>query len=268
MIKIYYNKQVMSDYSLELDIAGTYLKASIKDMLGDVKGFDVIKNMYPYNSYGMVERQTKVKVYRRLYDSDFKFIDFNRFGMENKFDFADMATLFGTRTVLQVDTGVLSDSVSDMVIKVTAVNDASRIKVNTDEEYELIPYTLDEEALHDPLRFTLWDGYSITASGRELKANMRGEVIDGDFDTPFTGDEIEFTITKYTSDFKTKLERDIDDEEVFIDVSAGLADTRRVRLVNGKGKFRLLTFGYKGELKIKLGRKWYRVWNDYAVSVK
>jgi hypothetical protein len=63
------------------------------------------------------------------------------------------------------------------------------------------------------------------------------------------------------------LTRDIDDEEVFVEASAGLVNNRRVRLVKGTGTFRLYPFGYEGPVKIKLGRKWYEVWNDYLVFV-
>jgi hypothetical protein len=59
----------------------------------------------------------------------------------------------------------------------------------------------------------------------------------------------------------------MDDEEVFVESSAGLVNNRRVRLVNGTGSFRLYPFGYEGPVKIKLGRKWYEVWNDYLVFV-
>jgi len=44
-------------------------------------------------------------------------------------------------------------------------------------------------------------------------------------------------------------------------------NNRRVRLVKGRGNFRLYSFGYEGPVKIKLGRKWYEVWNDYLVFV-
>lgn len=92
----------------------------------------------------------------------------------------------------------------------------------------------------------------------------------GDTETPIASINgvIDFTITKYKGGYAEKLSRDIDCEEVFIETSAGLADTRRVRLVNGVGKFRLITFGYEGFIKIKLGRKWFSGWNDYALNIK
>ena len=127
--------------------------------------------------------------------------------------------------------------------------------------------------LGDHPRMKLWDSYSLSAGGRELMANRKGYLIDGDPEEPFTpeGDKdyIDFTIQKYKGDFSTKekLTRDIDDEEVFVESSAGLVNNRRVRLVKGTGSFRLYPFGYEGPVKIKLGRKWYEVWNDYLVFV-
>ena len=37
----------------------------------------------------------------------------------------------------------------------------------------------------------------------------------------------------------------------------------RVRLGHGVARVRFYPLGYTGEIKIKLGRKWYEVWNEY-----
>lgn len=147
------------------------------------------------------------------------------------------------------------------------------LTIDTDQEYELLPFHTSDLILGDHPRMKLWDSYSLSAGGRELMANRKGYLIDGDPEEPFVPeggkDYIDFTIQKYKGDFSTKekLIRDMDDEEVFVESSAGLVNNRRVRLVNGTGSFRLYPFGYEGPVKIKLGRKWYEVWNDYLVFV-
>lgn len=271
MIKIIYDKQTVSDLALNLTISGSFLKAEVQSLISkETLGFDVVKRLFPYNSYGFVEREGKVKIYRRTYDSDYKFLDYCRLGYSSKMDFADIAQLFGTRTMLQVDTGCISGNTRDIIILAFAFP-VSNIKVEADEEvtYEAIDFKTYGE-LQEPNRFSFWDKYSLTANEREVKANMRGEVISGDFTSAFISSNkvINFTITKYKgSDFETKLDRDEDNEEVFIETSAGVVDNTRVRLVNGVGSFNLHTLGYTGDIKIKLGRKWYSVWNDYALKV-
>ena len=147
------------------------------------------------------------------------------------------------------------------------------LTLDTDQEYELLPFNTSDLILGDHPRMKLWDSYSLSAEDRELMANRKGYLIDGDPEEPFIpeGDKdyIDFTIQKYKGNFSTKekLTRDIDDEEVFVEASAGLVNNRRVRLVKGTGTFRLYPFGYEGPVKIKLGRKWYEVWNDYLVFV-
>ncbi len=98
---------------------------------------------------------------------------------------------------------------------------------------------------------TLWDSYSLSAGDRELMANRKGYLIDGDPEEPFTpeGDKdyIDFTIQKYKGDFSTKekLTRDIDDEEVFVESSAGLVNNRRVRLVRERAVSACIPLGTK-----------------------
>lgn len=272
MIKIIYDKQTVSDLALNLNISGSFLKAEVQSLISkESLGFDVVKRLFPYNSYGFVERNGgKVKIYRRTYNSDFKFLDYCRLGYSSKMDFADIAQLYGTRVMMQVDTGCISGNTRDIVILAFSFP-VSNIKIEADEEviYEAIDFKSYGE-LQEPNRFSFWDKYSLTANGREVKANMRGEIISGDFISAFISSNkvINFTITKYKgSDFETKLTREEDNEEVFIETSAGVVDNSRVRLVKGVGSFNLYTLGYTGDIKIKLGRKWYSVWNDYALKV-
>lgn len=275
MIKIYYNadKTKVSPYSVTFDISGEYLKAEVVDILSNSSlGYDIIKTMTPYNSYGLVgHKDGIVKVYRRTLKSDFRFLDYCKLGMSNKMDFELITQLYGEMTLLQVDTGIIADTKKDIVIMCYGISDPNNIQIETEDEYTVEAYDFSQTQFKNPNRFDLWDSYSLTIDSREVKANCRGEIQDGDFETLLKADKdgaITFTIQKYKGNFESKLTRDIDNEEVFVDCSAGLIDNRRVRLVNGVGTFRLLTFGYKGYIKLKLGRKWYRIWNDYALNVE
>lgn len=204
--------------------------------------------------------------------SDYRFLDLNRLGVSVKLDFAVLTQLYGNTTILDIDTGIMAEGQRDIVVRMFN-GQKENLTLDTDQEYELLPFHTSDLILGDHPRMTLWDSYSLSANGRELMANRKGYLIDGDPEEPFVPeggkDYIDFTIQKYKGDFSTreKLTRDMDDEEVFVESSAGLVNNRRVRLVKGTGSFRLYPFGYEGPVKIKLGRKWYEVWNDYLVFV-
>ena len=81
---------------------------------------------------------------------------------------------------------------------------------------------------------------------------------------------MELEIRKYKGNFDTTagpLTRAEDCEGVMIHASAGLLNATRVRLDHGVAKVRFYPLGYMGEIKIKLGRKWYEVWNEYNLIV-
>lgn len=270
MIKVYYSERIKKSVKVNVTLSNTYFKAEVTED-GESTGFDVIKRMFPYNSYGLVETTGKVKIYRRTFDSNYKFLDYCRLGYASKMDFNDISQLYGTSIVMQVDTGVISDTEKDIVILAMSVA-KDNLTIDADEEvvWEALDYTNYVQNC-EPNRYTLWDKYSLTINGVEYKANMRGEVIEGDFSKTVKADNgvIEVKITKYKgSDFATALTRETDNEEVFVDTSAGIADNRRVRLTNGVGTFKLHTLGYTGDIKIKLGRKWYSVWCDYALKLE
>ena len=272
MLKIYYNEESNADYIIHLTIRGDYCKAECSSNSESRKGTDVIETLHPYNSYVLTEGNGTVKLFRRPMASDYRFLDLNRLGVSIKLDVAVLTQLYGNTTILDIDTGMMAEGQRDIVVRMFN-GQKENLTIDTDQEYELLPFSTSDRILGDHPRMTLWDSYSLSANGRELMANRKGYLIDGDPEEPFVPeggkDYIDFTIQKYKGDFSTreKLTRDMDDEEVFVESSAGLVNNRRVRLVNGTGSFRLYPFGYEGPVKIKLGRKWYEVWNDYLVFV-
>lgn len=272
MLKIYYNEKSNVDMDIHLTIQGTYIKAEVTDMTNGATGVDILENMLPYNSYTLVRRSGKVKNYRKMNATDFRWLDLNRLGVSVKMDFAQLIHLYSEGDIIQVDTGMLADEERDMVIRFF-VCDPKQLTIDADQEYVLETFNSDDLVLGSHPRMTLWDSYSLSANGHEFKANRKGFPIEGDFEEELHCEEgkdyIDFTITKYKGDFSSgeKLTRDIDDEDVFVEVSAGVSNCRRVWLENGVGHFRLYPLGYEGLIKIKLGRKWYEVWNDYLLSI-
>lgn len=272
MLKIFCNEKSDSKNKIHITLKGNYCQAEVTDLHNGLHGIDVIENIMPYNSYSLVDNVGKVKIYRKISHSDFKWLDLNRLGVSIRMDFAQLIQLYSTRDIIQLDSGMYEGDERDVVIRIFE-GSKEMLTVDADQEYELLSFNSDDLVLGDHPRMTLWDSYALSACGMEYKANRKSFLLEGDFSKLLSResgkDYIEFTIQKYKGDFSSgeKLTRDIDDEEVLVDCSVGCIDNRRVRLENGVGKFRLFTFGYTGPVKIKLGRKWYEVWNDYSLII-
>ena len=233
--------------------------------------YDIVANLVSYRSYAMVKRSDyfSIKIEREYFTSTCEILDLNRLGVANKEDFGKIVSYYGYTLIAQIDTGIISDTEKDIVINVLQ-SDENNVSVVSDIDNQQLP----KSSLNGRYaRETLWDNYSLTVNGVEYKADRWGNLITRNSLSDIVCEEgqnyIEFTIKKYKGYFtETVLNRNIDNEEVFIDVSAGFCNPRRLKLVNGEAKFRLYPFDYQGYVKIKLGRKWYSVWNDYTFTIK
>lgn len=252
----------LDDESEEKEVANPAPEGSID--------YDLIDNLVSYRSYAMVKRSDyfSVKIGRTYHTSTCEILDLNRLGVANKEDFGKIVSYFGYTLIAQIDTGIISDTEKDIVINVIQ-SDGNNVTVVSDIDNQQLP----NSSLNGKYpRETLWDNYSLTVNGVEYKADRWGNFITRNALSNITCEEgkeyIEFTIKKYKGYFtETVLNRDIDDEEIFIDCSAGFCNPRRIKLVNGQAVFRVYPFEYKGYVKIKLGRKWYSVWNDYLFNI-
>ena len=272
MLSVLYNSDSVAtrdDGAVKITIKGMYLKAEVMDKNGTVEGFDVIKALRSYSSYTLVHRSGFVKVFRKISKSDCKFLDLNRLGVAIRMDFQNICQLYGDYDVLQVDTGLITPTSRDIIIRVFEVH-KDNILVDADSDYTFSDFSTAALEFGDHPRFNLWDSYALVVNGRELKANRKGTVYEGDFSTPIVCPEgqeyMELEIRKYKGNFDTTagpLTRAEDCEGVMIHASAGLLNATRVRLDHGVAKVRFYPLGYTGEIKIKLGRKWYEVWNEY-----
>lgn len=121
-----------------------------------------------------------------------------------------------------------------------------------------------------PTRYEVWDTYSLAYNQQEVGCKNKGEIVFGDALVISPGDKeyIEFSVQKYSPKFQEKLNREFDKEDVFVEATAGMVNTTRVQLCEGKGKFRLYLLGYKGKLKLKLGWRYYTGWCEYSVTVE
>lgn len=165
----------------------------------------------------------------------------------------------------QVDIGYDENMEDKLIIKTLRIP----IEHISFEGFANIEQVLTDEQII-PTRYEVWDTYSLTCNKQEIGCKNTGEAVFGEplVVSAADGEYVEFTVKKYSPEFEKKLNRASDCEEVFIETTAGLLNTLRVRLSSGEGKFRLYLLGYKGEIKIKLGWKYFTGWCEYLVIVR
>ena len=270
MLKILFNKKSDAKVVINITLRRFSMKVEAKDEQRGKVGFDILENFKPYNSYAFCAASGKVKIYRKIHKSDYKFLNLNRLGNAIRMDFAKISKLFSDYDVLQVDTGIINGSERDIIIRIFE-GSPENTKIDADEEYEIGYFNSDDLPLQDHPREDLWDSYALCFDDIEWQSDKKG-IYKKNPDTVVLSandkDYITLTIQKYKGRFEKPLSRDIDNEEVLVESSAGLVNNRRVMLKNGKGSFRLYPFGHKGMIKIKLGRKWYEVWNEYNLILE
>lgn len=165
MLKIYYNEESNADYIIHLTIRGDYCKAECSSNSESRKGTDVIETLHPYNSYVLTEGNGTVKLFRRPMASDYRFLDLNRLGVSIKLDFAVLTQLYGNTTILDIDTGIMAEGQRDIVVRMFN-GQKENLTIDTDQEYELLPFSTSDLILGDHPRMKLWDSYSLSAGGR------------------------------------------------------------------------------------------------------
>lgn len=263
MLKILYNEAGNTPTTGTITVSGSFVSVSASD--GMYQGTDCIESMSSYNSYIFARTpHSKVKNFRTVSHSDYKFLNMNRLGVAIKMDYTDMTKLFSESDVIQIDTGIINGTERDIVIRIFDGKKGS-FKIDADMEYEEGTFNCLELPTQSHPRTELWDSYEIAINGMKYQADRKGRILKGDSEKPIvpTGEYIDILIQKCKGNFHGYLSRDIDCEDVLLESTCGLLNARRIRLKNGAGEVRLYPFGYEGAFKLKLGRKWYEVWNEY-----
>ena len=271
MLTIYNsNKKYENDFIIDVQIIKDMLEIKLsnkKDIeLKEYNPIPVNVKLESYTTYALVSGDTYIQDNKNLKLNNCMIVSLSRLGTAIKEDFGILLKHFNYAMIMQIDTGIISDTEKDIVFTPICINNDD-IHINSD-----IKYKFDDDT-NKPARYPrmwLWDNYSLTIDNKEYKSDRWGNIIDNNKDNKIqsNSDYIEFTIKKYKGYFTNKsLKRDIDNEEIFIETSAGLCNPRRINLVNGEAKFKVYPFNYKGRLKVKIGSKWYSPWNDYEFEL-
>lgn len=243
-----------------------YLDEENKDSI--IENYDIVK-LESYHSYVLITKgpRTLTKRDKTVYISTCEWIDLNRLGTATKDDYFKTLNNFSYNVVAQVDTGIISNEEKDIIITIIKVP-YENISFSENIDYEILPIS---NLNGKYAREDLWDNYSLTINNKEFKYDRWGishDINNTNITCENNKNYIEVTIKKYKGLFTNiVLNRNIDNEEIFIETSAGICNPRRLKLSNGVANFRIYPLEYTGYIKIKLGRKWYTVWNDYELNI-
>lgn len=231
-----------------------------------------------YHTYGLfsgnfVERlpSTAIKGNNQgIFSGSLKLVNYLRLGYGPREPFLGIADFWVHNPLGQVDTGLYTDQEKDIAITIFGGLHADSV-INSTIPFEICD-PLPVDAFHDHrsnARWTLWDRYAVSINGAEYWAEQNGIRKDASptiVEIP-TKECLEFDLQKYTADWATKLNRSADCNELTIETTCGFLRSTRVKLVDGKGKFHLYPFGHLGEFKIKVGWRWYPVWDEYKFTL-
>ena len=178
----------------------------------------------------------------------------------------------------QIDTGSLARrelTIKSFIIPYSQTTFTDQANGATLHSYETSPV----------LRYDIWARFAlILPSGRELKNEEYGRAVDGvwpnyidqppailsmsDAQTDEAGlAYFPIAINKWDAKYAERLDKDIDNTVVHIQATAGTLNTSRVELKHGEGSFRLYPYGYKGNLKLKFGYRYYNPWCEYILTI-
>ena len=143
MLKIYFNEKSDAENKIKITVKELCVIAEVTGINPAAYGKDVIETLRPYSSYILVDSPGKVKNYRKMNRSDFKFLDMNRLGVAVKMDFARLLQLYASKDILQLDTGIIGGEERDIIIRVFEGRPVDT-EIEADEKYEVLSFNSDD----------------------------------------------------------------------------------------------------------------------------
>lgn len=200
------------------------------------------------------------------YRSQIKIVPTNQLTLGRRVKYEEVENELDAMVLAQLDTNTISENICELQLQLFRLNPkTSNIYLPEDMTTEVVDLDIDDVFKHGSKRHSFWDTYSITIDGHEYKCGERSADV---FLLALAGREfVDVEVQKYANGFIEKLQRAEDNEEVFIECTAGVANCQRVQLVNGRGKFRWYSLGYTGKMKMKLGWRWYSGVADIGLEV-
>ena len=218
-----------------------------------------------YNDEGYLVRDKENKQYR----SNIKILPTNQITMGSRMKYEEVENRYGGMVLMQVDTNTISGSAFELQVQLFRLSKEDTVfHLRPNMQIEYADLDMDEVFAQGSKRHSFWDTYSLSIDGVEYKRKEREtNELAGVVDV--AGREyIEMKVQKYSNGFTEQLNREADNEEVFIECTGGVTNCQRVKLANGRGQFRWYALGYEGLMKIKLGWRWYSGVAEIRLAVK
>lgn len=137
MIKLLFNEDSDATVVGKIVLNGTFFSAEVHDPTFGYSGSDVIEELGAYHSYVFCRKpNSKVKSFRTIHRSDYKFLSMNRIGTAIRMDYTDMIQLYTEADVLQIDTGIISGGERDLIIRIFEGR-AENFEIEMDGAYEV-----------------------------------------------------------------------------------------------------------------------------------
>lgn len=215
--------------------------------------------IFGHNTYSLLFREAGFLIRDRdnvQYRSQIKIVPTNQLTMGRRMKYEEVENELDAMVLAQLDTNTISGNVCELQLQLFRLTPkTSNIFLPEGMTTQIVDLDIDDVFKHGSKRHSFWDAYSITIDGQEYKCSERSAEV---FLLALAGREfVDVEVQKYANGFTEKLQREEDNEEVFLECTAGVANCQRVQLTNGRGTFRWYSLGYTGAMKIKLGWRWY-----------
>lgn len=275
MVKIYYretdarfkaNIEITEDYRFVIHLSapfgenGEYIEVGKHGV--KLTGHNTYSVLYSPAGYLIRDRENV------QYRSKLKILPTNQITMGSRMKYEELENRYGGMVIMQIDTNTISGDVLELQMQLFRLKKENvTFSLLPDMQAEYLELDINEVFAKGSKRHSLWDTYSIAVDGIEYKGEEHGNNTINILDMS-NKDFVEIEIQKYANQFSKALNREVDNEEVFIECTGGIANCQRVKLTNGKAKFRWYAFGFEGEMKIKLGWRWYSGIAEVRFEVK
>ncbi|MDR0486004.1 MAG: hypothetical protein LBH29_04685, partial [Elusimicrobiota bacterium] len=231
MLKVRVNSAEKSDkyknffYNIKIKDGVLFFNLEIKEGKETTQELTGRQKLNNYCFYAVCFNKGKIHIINR-----------NKINSAARFSLVETYTnLIGQDVIALIITGMIAagqPNNTDIIIDMY-LGFKENIRIDAEQKYEVIDFDFSDANPQGSQVF--FDSYSLTIDGKEYKADNRGSFIDSEAEQIKLKEQYTITLQKYKRKFEYPLNREIDDDEVTIESTAGITNTRRVYLDKGRG---------------------------------
>lgn len=165
---------------------------------------------------------------------------------------------------LQIDTGVINSENNIYETIITLYDNLENFHIKTSDEIEYKQYSKMEE----PIFKLLYPSYALKINDNTYKCTKDGEWLSNNKEIKYSNN-LEIEVQKYSQmNFDQPLNREYDNEQLYVMTSIGSLDNEVINLIDGKAKVMLsLPENYSGEVSLSVGRSKNLHLNIYKLNI-